>query len=59
MSLVCGALLAALVVSDSLLEGVIAILGAALQLLKPLVADSKAVPPTPNVPEALVFSELT
>ena len=40
-------------------DAVEGILGAALQLVKPLVAESKAVPPTPNVPEVLVFNEFT
>ena len=29
------------------------------QLVKPLVAESNAVPPTPNVPDVLVFKLLT
>ena len=31
----------------------------ALQLVKPDWADSSAVPPTPKVPDVLVFSPLT
>ena len=31
----------------------------ALQLVKPVCADSRAVPPTPNVPDVLVFNPLT
>jgi hypothetical protein len=33
--------------------------GAELQLLKPVVADTSAVPPVPNVPDALVLLPFT